>query len=121
MNAAVEWVSVATRHKLLVMISPQIYVVLGRLSVLVFAKDSKIVSARNLQYRSLCSGDRWVPLRLLHLDSASVPCLYVLLEREPMLETLVKLTMTNQIHQAIEAASICERALKMLSKSWLLA
>jgi hypothetical protein len=60
MNAAVVWVTVAKKHKLLVRVPPQIYVALGRLSVLVpvFAKDSRNVSARNLRYRSLSSGDR---------------------------------------------------------------
>ena len=111
MNAAVVWVSVATRHKLLVRVSPQIYVALERLSVLVpvFVKDSKIVSARNLRYHSLCSGDRWFPSRLFQLNSTVVPSLYVLLETVPMLKTLVKSAMTNQLHQAIGAASICER------------
>jgi hypothetical protein len=44
MNAVVVWVTVAMKHKLLVR-DPQIYVALGRLNV--FAKDSRIVSARS--------------------------------------------------------------------------
>jgi len=68
MDASVVLVWMAKRHKPLVGVSPQIYVALGRSSVLVTvsANDSRIVSLRNL-HRASCSDDlhddRCIPLR----------------------------------------------------------